>query len=161
MTRPGDTFATPAVAVTEQLRADLVRLGGFTHPLFTRPEKVMLPEGSPLPGQAVLLLMGGLVEQSGRLDDAIALLGMREVRFRRPAIPGTRIRVTVEVVSCSPYSPGRAVCEMRWDAADDTGAALAQATVQMLVSDSAASDGAAIDNPACLGTDPEEDANAD
>lgn len=133
--QPGETFLTPAVTVTGQLRADMVRLGGFTHPLFTRPAEAGLAQGAPLPGQAVLLLMGGLVEQSGRLDDAIVLLGMREVRFRRPAVPGTRMRVEVQVLSRSPHSPGRAACEMRWNAADDAGSTLVQATVQMLVSD--------------------------
>ncbi len=133
--RPGDAFMTPATDITEQMRTELVRIGGFTHPLFARPADVRLPAGSPLPGQAVLLLMGGLVEQSGRLDDAIALMGMREVRFRRPAVPGTRIRVNVHVVSRTRHSRARAVCEMRWDAADDAGELLVQATVQMLVTD--------------------------
>lgn len=133
---PGDTFVTPAVDVTEGMRADLVRIGGFTHPLFARPAEVRLPEGSPLPGQAVLLLMGGLVERTGRLDDAIVLMGMREVRFQRPAVPGSRVRVAVEVVSRAPHSPGRAVCEMRWEAVDDADDVLVRATVQMLMSDS-------------------------
>lgn len=134
--RPGDAFVTGEAEVTEELRAALVRAGGFTHPLFTRPGEVALPGGSPLPGQGVLLLMGGLAEQSGRLDDAIALLGMTGVRFRRPAVPGVRIRVNVQVISRVPRSPGRAVCEMRWDAVSAADAAvLVQATVQMLVSD--------------------------
>lgn len=134
--RPGDSFVTPAVEVTEQLRGEVVRIGGFTHPLFTRPAEVRLPQGSPLPGQAVLLLMGGLVEQSGRLDDAIALLGMRDVRFRRPAVAGTLMHVRVEVVSQTAHSPGRAVREMGWAAITAEGETLAEATVQMLVSDS-------------------------
>lgn len=134
--RPGDSFVTSAVEVTERMRADLVRIGGFTHPLFARPAEVSLPEGSPLPGQAVLLLMGGLVEGSGRLGDALVLMGMREVRFRRPAVPGTMVRVAVEVVSRTPHSPGRDVCDMRWEAISEADDVLVRATVQMLMSDS-------------------------
>jgi hypothetical protein len=128
-------FRTPAVEVTEQLRRDAVRLGGFTHPLFTRPGDVRLPQGSPLPGQAVLLLMGGLVEQSGQLPDAIALMGMREVRFRRPAVPGDVLQVEVEILGQVQRSPGRAVREMRWTAVNDAGQTLAEALVTMLVTE--------------------------
>ena len=80
-----------------------------------------------------VLSMGGLVEQTGRTDEAIALLGIREARFRRPAEPGTRLRVLVEVVSRAPRSPGRDVCGMRWHAVDEADETLAEAFVEMLV----------------------------
>lgn len=129
----GECFTTPAVEITEALRASLVALGGFTHPLFTQPETVSLPAGSPLPGQAVLLLMGGLVERSNRLDDAVALLGFREVSFTRPAVPGCQLRVDVCVVGHTATRGGRRVREMRWQAVDDDGAVLVEAVVLMLV----------------------------
>lgn len=129
----GERFTTPSVEVTEAMRAALVALGGYTHPLFTSPDTVALAGGSPLPGQAVLLLMGGLVEQSERLPDAVALLGLSEVRFRRPAVPGTVLTVRVEVVGHSPTKGGRRVREMRWQAEDVDGTVLVEATAQMLV----------------------------
>jgi hypothetical protein len=128
-------FLTPAVEVTEELRRAAVDLGGFTHPLFTRPAEVRLPQGSPLPGQAVLLLMGGLVEQSGQVDDVIALTGLREVSFLRPAVPGDALHVEVEVLRQTPRSAGRAVREMRWTAVNGAGQTLAEALVTMLVAD--------------------------
>ena len=63
---------------------------GYTHPLFhPRPA----PVATPLPGQGVLLLMGGLVEQSGALDDAIALLELRRARFLTSLRAGAALRV--------------------------------------------------------------------
>ena len=128
----GEKFRTPAVEITETMRADIVRIGGFTHPLFTRPDDVRLPTGSPLPGQAVLLLMGGLVEQSGRLADAIVLLGMSDVRFRRPAVAGNRVTVRVEVLAQTGHRSGNVVQTMRWQAVDIDDV-LVEATVEMLV----------------------------
>ncbi len=129
----GDRFTTPSVEVTESMRAAMIGLGGYTHPLFTQPARVALPGGSPLPGQAVLLLMGGLVEQSERLEDAVALLGLQDVRFRQPAVPGTVVTVRVEVVGHAPTKSGRRVREMRWQAVDEAGTVLVEATAQMLV----------------------------
>jgi len=131
--RPGDHFVTAAMDITEELRADVVKLGGFTHPLFARPDEVRLSQGSPLPGQAVLLLLGGLVERSDRLHDALVLVGMREVRFRRPVVVGTRMRVGVEVISETAGSPGRALREMLWTALDSAGAEMIRAIVSMQV----------------------------
>ncbi len=129
----GDRFTTPSVAVTESMRASLVALGGYTHPLFSRPHEVSLPGGSPLPGQAVLLLMGGLVEQSERLSDAVALLGLRDVSFRRPAVAGTVLSVRVTVVGHAITRGGRRVREMRWEAVDTEDTLLVAATAMMLV----------------------------
>jgi len=134
--RPADSFLTLALDIPEKMRRDAVHLGGFTHPLFTRPAEVRLQGGSPLPGQAVLLLMAGLVEQSGRMDDAIALLGMSDVRFRRPVSPGSRMHVRVDVIAHVPRPGGRTIREMRWTALDGDGSVLADAAVQLLVSDS-------------------------
>lgn len=131
--QPGESFWTPEIEVTEQVRSAAVRLGGYIHPMFARPLEVRLPQGSPLPGQAVLLLMGGLVEQSGRLDDAIALMGMTDVTFRCPAVPGSRLRVRVDVLSQTARSGGRAIRDMRWCAIDGSGETLVEAAVQMLV----------------------------
>lgn len=131
--RPGDHFRTPSLMVDEDMRRDVVRLGGYTHPLFTAPDQVRLPSGSPLPGQAVLMLMGGLVEQTKRVDDAVALIGMTDVRFLAPAVPGTQLHVEVSVIAHTPRTGGRAVREMRWAAQDADGTTLVEATVCMLI----------------------------
>ncbi len=128
----GDSFDSPAITVTEQLRADAVRVGGYTHPLFTRPEEVSLAEGSPVPGQALLMIMGGLVEQSGRVDDAVVLVGIDDVRFRRPAVVGTVVRVRVEVVDEQEHRSGNRLRVMRWTALSNDEVLVAS-TVRMLV----------------------------
>lgn len=135
----GEHFTTPSLEVTESLRASLVAIGGYTHPLFTQPDELALPGGKPLPGQAVLLLMGGLVEQAERLDDAVALLGLREVSFRRPSVPGTTLTVRVEVLGHTATRGGRRRREMRWQAVDAKGTVLVEAIALMLV-DAGASD---------------------
>jgi 3-hydroxymyristoyl/3-hydroxydecanoyl-(acyl carrier protein) dehydratase len=129
---PGDEFTTSAIDITEEMRADLVRIGGYTHPLFSRPGTVSLPAGSPVPGQGVLLLMGGLVEQSGRLDDAVVLMGLADVTFRRPAVPGSRVAVRVEVIAETPHRSKNCVRTMHWTAVDGA-TVLVTATAAMLV----------------------------
>jgi acyl dehydratase len=88
--------------------ATLIGVGGYTHPLFTDPEHLATsPFASrPWPGQALLLVMGGLVEQTGLFDGwAVALLGFDSVRFTAPACDGDT--VTVEVEELSRASGGR------------------------------------------------------
>lgn len=124
------TTSTPTVEVTAELAATLVRAGGYTHPLF-HPDD---PATRPLPGQAVLLLMGGLVEQSGVLDHAIALLEIRRTRFTAMVRPGTRLRVEVGSGPAEPDGRGRARQEVTWTGYDDDkDEAVATAEVLMLV----------------------------
>jgi hypothetical protein len=124
------TTSTPTVEVTSDLAATLVEAGGYTHPLF-HPED---PATRPLPGQAVLLLMGGLVEQSGLLDHAIALLEIRRTRFTAMVRPGTRLRVEVEAGVSVPDGRGRARQEFTWTGYDDDkDEAVASTEVVMLV----------------------------
>ena len=130
--RSGDVVSTPTIVVEEPLRAELVRLGGYTHPLFS-PAASSSAEQRPLPGQALLLLMGGLVEQTGRFDDAVALVGFSDVRFRRPAVVGTSVRVRIEVLGETPHHSGQVVRAMRWTAIDATDRVLATAEVRLLV----------------------------
>jgi 3-hydroxymyristoyl/3-hydroxydecanoyl-(acyl carrier protein) dehydratase len=140
--RPGEEFTTPSLDVTERMRADLVRLGGYTHPLFTRPPDDPGSLGRLLPGEAVLLLMGGLAEQSGRLDDAIVLTGLDDVRFFRPLVPGNRIAVAVRVLSLELASRGQAACRMRWQAVGGDGDIHAEVVVRMLLRTSVTGDDA-------------------
>ena len=117
---------TPSREVTADLARQLVDAGGYTHPLF-HPED---PADRPLPGQAVLLLMGGLVEQSGALDHAVAMLELRRARFHTMVRPGSRIHVEVEPGGSEPTKNGRARQELTWTAYDDDGAV---ATVEVLM----------------------------
>jgi hypothetical protein len=121
---------TPAVEVTSDLVHDLIGLGGYTHRLFQGDGTGQAP---PLPGQAVLLLMGGLVEQSGALDDATAMLELRRVRFRRMVTPGTSLSVRLSAGPETTTRSGKLLREYTWTAVDGTGEALAEAEVLMLM----------------------------
>ncbi len=127
------------VEITEELLQTLVERGGFVHPLFTDPDYVRdhspLPE-RPLPGTALLHLMGGLAEQSGVLDGTVlALLGFGQVAFEAPALVGDRVRLDLGIGTLAPTSKaGREVLTLRWQAVrdgDDT--VLARAEARMLV----------------------------
>lgn len=135
----GTVLTGDPVTVTDDLVQGLVELGGFVHPLFTDPDYVRdhspLP-GRPLPGTALLHLMGGLAEQSGVLDGTVlALLGFGEVAFAAPAMVGDRVRLELEIGATTPTSkPGREVLELSWRAVrDPDGAVLARAVARMLV----------------------------
>lgn len=120
---------TPSVLLTEELVGTLVDRGGYTHPLF-HPDD---PARRPLPGQAVLLLMGGLVEQSGVLDHAIAMLEIRRARFTATALPGASLHVEVEPGEATPTRSGKASQVVTWTAYDDEDTTIAEAEVLMLV----------------------------
>ncbi len=120
---------TAPVEVTEELVATLVETGGYTHPLFNPAPGTP----RPLPGQAVLLLAGGLVEQCGVLDRAVAMLEIREVRFARMVFPGTSLRVRVEGVEARATRSGRELHQLRWLVLDEADEEVADATVLMLM----------------------------
>lgn len=84
---------------------ELIRLGGYVHPLFTDPEYVEQSTfaSRPWPGQALLLVMGGLLEQTGLFDElAVALVGYDSVGFVAPAFDGDVIKVEVEQTDLIP-----------------------------------------------------------
>ncbi|WP_326554372.1 hypothetical protein [Micromonospora sp. NBC_01813] len=125
--------------MTAELVDTLIRRGGYTHPLFNPPDPGS-DGGPPLPGQAVLLLMGGLVEQSGQLDDAIALLELRRMRFHQLVRAGTTLRVRIERLASRSTSSGKVVAELRWTAVDADGADVAEAEAVMLMNESGKAD---------------------
>ncbi len=118
----------PTVAVSDELIEQLVFLGGFTHPLFTDQSR----NARPLPGQGVLLLVGGLVEQSGLLDDAVALLEMRHVRFHRMVLAGARLRVEILRGAQRSTSSGKLVVEFTWTALDADGIVVSAEVVMLM-----------------------------
>lgn len=134
--REGEAFSTPTYTVTDADVDDLVRVGGYTHPLFADAAFARRsPFGRrPLPGQALLLLMGGLVEQTGRFDETvIALLGFRDVRFVAPAFAGDTIRVDIAVRAKELKADGRrGLLEMGWTARNAQDEVLVDAVATML-----------------------------
>ena len=116
---------SPAVPVTEEMVATLVRTGGYTHPLFVGAD-------APLMGQGVLLLAGGLAEQSGVLDHAIALVGLEDVRFRAMARAGASVSLVLELLDSTPTSHGRHLERYSWTVVDQSETVLLEAVVLML-----------------------------
>lgn len=124
---------TPAVEVTHDLVSTLIEAGGYTHPLF-RPGPEADPAAPlPLPGQAILLLAGGLVEQSGALDDAVALLELRSVSFHRMVTAGDSLRVRLTPGASRPTRDGRVVQELGWSIVAGAGEPVAEAVAVMLM----------------------------
>lgn len=119
---------TEVTEVTEDLIATLVTRAGYTHPLFDPPG----PQ-TPLPGQGVLLLLGGLAERSGELDDAIAMLELRKATFHGMVRAGTTLRIRIERLAARTTSSGKVVRELRWTGLDDEGVAVAEVEVVMLM----------------------------
>ena len=133
----GEVFTTPSRRLSEHDVRALTGLGGYTHPLFTDPDFAAASAfgRSPLPGQALLLLMGGLVERSGRFDESvIALIGLDGVRFRAPAFAGDTLDVQVRVMDKQPRPDGtRGVLVMSWECRNQEGTVLVVAEARMLV----------------------------
>ncbi|WBC22525.1 MULTISPECIES: hypothetical protein [unclassified Solwaraspora] len=136
---PSPSADPPSVTVTAELVDTLISRGGYTHPLFNPPDPGS-GGGPPLPGQAVLLLMGGLAEQSGQLDDAIALLELRRMRFHQLVRAGATLRVRIERLASRSTSSGKVVAELRWTAVDADGAPVAEAEAVMLMNESGKAD---------------------
>jgi acyl dehydratase len=132
----GDRFHTPARTLDDETVHALIAHGGFTHPLFTDAEFAASTGfgGIVLPAQAVLMVMGGLVEQSGRFDrTTIALTGFDSVRFLKPVSAGDTIRTEVEVLGKEDTPSGaRGVLVMSWRCVKGGGEPVAEATVRML-----------------------------
>jgi acyl dehydratase len=130
----GDSFATPSRSLTGKDLSSLISIGGFTHPLFTDAAfAASSPFGrTPAPGQALLLLMGGLVEQSRRFDDTtIGLVGLDGVRFLKPAFAGDTLHVEVEITAKDART-SRDVLTMQWRCVNGTGDLIVETSATML-----------------------------
>lgn len=119
------TFRSPTVPITETLVATLVSSGGYTHPLFSSGD-------APLMGQGVLLLAGGLAEQSGVLDHAIVLVGLEAVRFHAMVRPGASIALVLELLDSTATSHGRFLERYAWTVVDQSENVLVEAVATML-----------------------------
>ena len=132
----GDAFDTPVRTIDEETVRTLIAAGGYTHPLFTDAAYAAASSfgRTPLPGEAILHIMGGLVEQSGRFDETvIALTGFDEVRFKAPAFAADTLLVAVEVVAKEQSANGsRGTLVMLWRCANDRGEIVCEALARML-----------------------------
>lgn len=129
-----DTVRTASVEVTPELIETIVSTGGYTHPLFN-PTPVQQAEGStaPLPGQGILLLMGGLLEQSGALDHAIAMVELKSVKFLQMVKAGTSLSVDLVPTESHLTSSGKLIQNYRWTALDGNDVPVAEAHAVMLM----------------------------
>jgi len=127
------SVTSPTRVVDQALIDALVELGGYPHPLFhPTPEQRAQGQGAPLMGQGVLLLAGGLAEQTGTLDDAIALLGFSDVSFRTMLRAGASVRLVMDHLSTTPTSSGKRRSEYRWTVLDDSDGVVLEATAVLL-----------------------------
>jgi acyl dehydratase len=130
----GDRFSSGTRMIDEDTLRATIGLGGYVHRIFTDPEFVArTPMGrTPLPGEAVLLIIGGLAEQTGRFDDTtIALVGFDQVRFVAPVFAGDDIRLDVEVTGKEP-SRATGVLVMQWTCIGSDGSVRCEAVARML-----------------------------
>jgi acyl dehydratase len=88
----------------------------------------------PLPGQALLLLAGGAAENSGLIDDAIALVGLNETLFLKPAFAGDFVTLELTELDRTPTSKGdKAIANFSWRISNQSGEILATTTATMLM----------------------------
>lgn len=96
----GDRWISPELTLDERCR-EVTAWAGYVFPLFSDEGFARRAgfAGVPVPGELVLLLLGGLAERTGAFDEAtLALTGLNVVRFRTPCLVGDTIRLEMEVV---------------------------------------------------------------
>jgi acyl dehydratase len=106
----GDRISGPSRVIDREHSEKTVSWAGYVHPLFTDPQFPAKAgfHGQPVPGELVLLLLGGLAEQTGMFDETtIALVELANVRFKTPASAGDTIRLDMEVTGKQRSESGR------------------------------------------------------
>jgi len=129
-------ITTQPIEITEELRSTLVRVGNYTHPLFSDLEvaKNSGMPALPLPGQALLLLAGGAAENSGAIDDAIALVELSQTQFLKPAFAGDSVVLELIELDRTLTSKGdKAIANFAWKITNQHGEILATTTAKMLM----------------------------
>lgn len=114
--RIGESYVSPSRAVTDADISRIIEVGGYTHPLFTDDSYLESSrfDARPLPGEGALLMLGGLVEETGLFDDTvIALAGFSSVEFVSPVTAGDEISVRIEPLTKQERSSVN-VMELRW-----------------------------------------------
>jgi acyl dehydratase len=107
--QPGDRRQSPEFALGEDA-AGVTAWAGYTFALFTDEafaRRAGFP-GRPVPGELILLLLGGLAEQTGVFDEStLALTGLEAVRFKQPCVIGDSIHLQMEVIRKQLSGSGR------------------------------------------------------
>lgn len=132
--RPASLTTTDALLLTPEVVADLVARGGYVHPLFTG-DGTPAPGRVPLPGPALLLLAGGLVERSGVLDDSVAMVGLEDVRFHAMVFAGDAVRVEIEPGEVTATRGGAVLQRFIWRIRTDEDSPVANLTAIMMMNE--------------------------
>jgi acyl dehydratase len=107
--QPGDRWTSPEFALGEDA-AGVTAWAGYTFALFTDEafaRQAGFP-GRPVPGELILLLLGGLAEQTGVFDEStLALTGLESVHFKQPCVVGDSIHLEMEVIRKELSGSGR------------------------------------------------------
>jgi acyl dehydratase len=130
-----ERFTSPSRTITEDDVATLIAVGGYTHPLFTDPEYAAASAfgRTPVPGEGILHMMGGLAEQTGRFDETtIGLVGFDGVRFIKPAFAGDEIRLDIGIDAKHYTGSGKGLLHMIWICLNQDGDNILQAEARML-----------------------------
>lgn len=131
-----------ARVLTADHMATLINVGGYVHPLFTDPAFLAASPfaARPVPGQALLLIMGGLAEQSGAYDDrTLALLGFEAVEFHAAAVDGDAVHLEIRSLGVEAGSNAR-ITRWAWRCHRGDGTLLVEATARFLMRRSAPGD---------------------
>lgn len=115
--RAGQSIDAGSRVITAEMVAEVVHAGGFTHPLFVDPDhaRALGFAAAPLPGQALLLVMGGLVDLTPELTGGVrGLLGYDEVEFGRRVCAGDELHLQVDLLGVEDHpDPGLGVVVAR------------------------------------------------
>jgi len=105
------TITSPPRQLSDDDLEAFVERGGYVHPLFSQAG-----QRRPFPGQALLLVAGGLVEQTEGLPSGIiALIEFSRVTFQAMAFPPIEVFVTIDVHEPTGTRRGdRIVWPMTW-----------------------------------------------
>lgn len=130
-----DALTSPVRRLTTSDLRTLIDNGGYTHPLFHQSGNRV-----PFPGQALLLVCGGLVEQTpGLPPNILALVEITRVRFLAMVIPPLEVHVCLDVREPEQTSRSdRVLYPMTWSLVSVEGEHL-RAEVLMLGSQNPAS----------------------
>ncbi len=96
----GDEFVTPGKTITESLITLCVGLGGYIVPFFLDEEyaRKTVFKGIVAPAHVTLLVLGGIVEQTGLFHETVVALTTLEASFKAPVRAGDTLRAELEVV---------------------------------------------------------------
>lgn len=98
---PNEKFVTPGKTITESMVTLSLGIGGFIIPFFQDAEyaRKTIFKGIVAPAHLTLLVLGGLVEQTGIFHETVIALTSMEGRFKAPVRPGDTIKADVVVAS--------------------------------------------------------------